>query len=270
MENGFNRKLLTAARAILFAIGAAAGVLGIRQTFEAYPSLVSNPALRMVFYCVGAIVPALVLTLSAAPVLYAARALGAKLRGRFGGLRAYDAAGVMIGVVTGAMFGYICDAVTGLFLHVAALRILIDAAVAFVAAYVGAAASLHWLKSGDPVETFRGDGGYIFTASALAQAKTAALCERWLTGKKFVSDKTVAALAENPADERFVTALGNFRALSEAKAVSVAVFPCGEDEAEAFSAECARRGLKIVAATRAEAERFGGGTGVLSIDELQG
>ncbi|MDR2202691.1 MAG: hypothetical protein LBP26_08075 [Clostridiales bacterium] len=259
-EKKYPKGLILAARLILFASGAAFGIVSIWQTFAWYPTLVKNVGLRVVFYAVSGLVPGLVLFLSAKPVMSVILAAGDKLKGRFKNVSAFDAASVILGIAAGAMTGYLSDLIIGLFLKIIALRILLSVILAAVAGYL--TALLAWSRINSEPNAAEKDepdrsNGYMVSAAALADGKVAAICLHLLKGDVLVIK---SALAANAA------AAQNFERLKDAGRVR-AIDAGGGPEADLLARESARRGLTVIAVN---ADDYAGGGALYTEDLFSG
>ena len=265
-ERKFNKKLLLIFSAVLAAVGAAVGVVSVWQVFGRHPELVNGIGLKVVFYLACGVVPAALMWLTAKPLLSLIYAMCDRIKSKFSGVKGAEVASVMLGVIIGAFFGFVAELITELFLYIFALRVVIAAVLSVAVAYFVTLLCLKLIGKNeehgereDAAESMSGENGYLLSLSALKNEKTVLLCENWLMGEVFVSERTAEKFGEAaPESEkiRIEKLIGDGRI----KTVS------GADRSDAELA--GEMNLKVIVESRESADFSAASTPLLALDEL--
>lgn len=232
MNRKLNGKLVMIVRIVLFVLGAALGTLAVWQYFQLNPNVVVG-GIKAVFYSACALVPALLMLFSTKPILMLAYAIGDLIKKAFGRTKPMDVASALLGLLIGLLLGYLCEALFSLVLKIFALRLIIDILVGLIFGYVSALlcskllsnknASSDGLSEGERNGaeygvtrlSIKSGTGYLLSASALYRKTLVPICEKWLLGTIFVSQKTVDLLMDDAANPLSAEAIVRYRALCE-------------------------------------------------------
>lgn len=264
----YNKIILLSLKILLFIAGFSVGIMIVWQIFEQYPDAAGD-ALKVVFYIVSGIVPAVILFLSAKPLYFLLHGAGTKIISKLQGVKGENAAGVILCLVLGLILGYLCDIVLSLFISILALRIVIDFFIGLFVMY-GALVMFYKLINASAKERADEDnedvpfGGYIFTKKALENEKTIFLIEKWLSGNMYILNSAVISLLESE-DERGKETYENIISLKEKKLLT----PCLEGETgqenELIMKFAAKNNLKIITLNEEESKNYDDFEGVVLI-----
>ena len=281
MEEKLNKNLLLIFRIVCALAGAAVGVVAIWQVFQAKPNLVQSAGLKAVFYIACGALPAVVLLLSARPLLGLVLSVCERVKRRFRGVKAVEVAGVFLGLIIGVFFGFVSEVVMELFLRIVALRILIAVVIAVVTAYFSAVLCLKFIGKAEDADRkaddadserkeYTGAGGYVLTGSALKSDRIVNVCENWLNCDVFVLSSTVNFFAETEETNSVsAEAVKRFNSLKESGKVKVVEFDFdAENEDDRIISFAWRENLKILVLNGNSVKETRLPVHLLALDEL--
>lgn len=252
MDYKYDKRIITAARVLLFALGGVLGWLIMNAVISAYPAVMTE-TIQIVAMACCALLLGVVLMLSAKPFVYLTHVVFAAFGKLFRERRPIEIVGVFLGVILGLMIAYLTYSLLTLMLDMFALNVFITVVVAVIACTLGAIGCSHVLRHSDVDEDEPvGFSGYVVDASAFTDKKLYPLLSDWLDGKAAVLGVTSLKLMDSLASGEVPEAAAAYKKLvGEGRLKSVEFGKADGDEKTTVAEYAATKRKKIITADKA-------------------